>query len=152
MQTPFARIGTIRFIALALLVAAVVAVGGAAKSSAHGPPAGPPDTYITDWDAVGSQAFTAAALSPAEGHVIFAYVAIAVYDSVMAVEGGYRALRGQGRRARRRLGRSSGCSSGPPHPRSLPAGSGDNDPRSGVRGIAGHHPRRPGEDGRRRNG
>ena len=29
------------------------------------------------------------ALSPAEGHVIFAYVAIAVYDSVMAVEGGY---------------------------------------------------------------
>ncbi len=90
MQTPFARIGTIRFIALALLVAAVVAVGGAAKSSAHGPPAGPPDTYITDWDAVGSQAFSAAALTPAEGHVIFAYVAIAVYDSVMAVEGGYR--------------------------------------------------------------
>jgi hypothetical protein len=90
MQTPFARIGTIRFIALAVLVAAVVAAGGAAKSSAHGPPAGSPDTYITDWDAVGSQAFTASALSPAEGHVIFAYVAIAVYDSVMAVEGGYR--------------------------------------------------------------
>jgi hypothetical protein len=90
MQTPFALIGTIRFIALALLVAAVVAVGGAAKSSAHGPPAGPPDTYITDWDVVGSQAFSAAALTPAEGHVIFAYVAIAVYDSVMAVEGGYR--------------------------------------------------------------
>ena len=78
MQTPIARIGKIRFIALALLVAAVVAFGGAAKSSAHGPPAGPPDTYITDWDAVGSQAFSAAALTPAEGHVIFAYVAIAV--------------------------------------------------------------------------
>ena len=31
----------------------------------------------------------AAALSPAEGHTIFAYVAIAVYDSVMAVKGGY---------------------------------------------------------------
>jgi hypothetical protein len=90
MQTSFARIGTIRFIALALLVVAVVAVGGAANGSAHGPPAGPPDTYVTDWDAVGSQAFTAAALSPAEGHVIFGYVAIAVYDSVMAVEGGYR--------------------------------------------------------------
>ncbi len=28
-------------------------------------------------------------LTPAEGHTIFAYVAIAVYDSVMAIEGGY---------------------------------------------------------------
>ena len=50
---------------------------------------GPPDTFVADWDAVGTQAFTAAALSPAEGHTIFAYVAIAVYDSVMAVKGGY---------------------------------------------------------------
>jgi hypothetical protein len=39
---------------------------------------------------VGTQAFSAAALTPAEGHTIFAYVAIAVYDSVMAIEGGYR--------------------------------------------------------------
>jgi hypothetical protein len=41
------------------------------------------------WDSIGNQAFTAAALSPAEGHTIFAYVAIAVYDSVMAIDGGY---------------------------------------------------------------
>ena len=80
-----------RFIVPALFVAAAVGLGGAAAtSSAHGQPAGPPDTYVTDWDAVGTQAFSAAALSPAEGHVIFAYVAIAVYDSVLAVEGGYR--------------------------------------------------------------
>jgi hypothetical protein len=80
-----------RFIVPALFVAAAVGLGGAAAtSSAHGQPAGLPDTYVTDWDAVGTQAFTAAALSPAEGHVIFAYVAIAVYDSVLAVEGGYR--------------------------------------------------------------
>ncbi|MET4100371.1 hypothetical protein ABIB37_002608 [Agrococcus sp. UYP10] len=50
---------------------------------------GPPDASVASWDAVGTQAFTAAALSPAEGHTIFGYVAIAVYDSVMAVEGGY---------------------------------------------------------------
>jgi hypothetical protein len=75
-------------IALALL-ALVVAVGGASGSSAKQQPAGPPDTYVTSWDAVGTQAFTAAALTPAEGHVIFAYVAIAVYDSVMSIEGGY---------------------------------------------------------------
>lgn len=43
------------------------------------------DTYVSAWSAIGSQAFTAAALSPLEGHVIFAYASIAVYDSVMAV-------------------------------------------------------------------
>jgi hypothetical protein len=79
-----------RFIAVAVLVAAVVVLGGAISSSAHGQPAGAPDSYVTGWDAIGSQAFTASGLTGAEGHVIFAYVAIAVYDSVMAVEGGYR--------------------------------------------------------------
>jgi hypothetical protein len=79
-----------RFIVLALFVAAVGLSGAAATSSAHNRPAGPPDSYVTNWDAIGSQAFTAAGLTAAEGHVIFAYVAIAVYDSVTAVEGGYR--------------------------------------------------------------
>jgi hypothetical protein len=77
-----------RRFALALLVT-VVALGGASAGNAKPQPAGPPDTYVTSWDAVGSQAFTAAGLTPAEGHPIFAYVAIAVYDSVVAVEGGY---------------------------------------------------------------
>ena len=81
----------IRFVASVLLVSAVVLPAGAMSSAvAHGRSGGSPDTYVTNWDAVGSQAFTAAALSPAEGHVIFAYVSIAVYDSVMAIEGGYR--------------------------------------------------------------
>ena len=80
----------IRFIASALLAFAVVLPGAVTASSAQDHAAGPPDTYVTDWDAVGTQAFTAAALTPAEGHVIFAYVAIAVYDSVMATEGGYQ--------------------------------------------------------------
>ena len=73
-----------------LFVAAVVASGGAAANSGRVQAAGLPDTYVADWDVVGSQAFTAAGLSPAEGHVIFAYVAVAVYDSVMAIEGGYQ--------------------------------------------------------------
>ena len=62
---------------------------GGRHGQRHGHPAGPPDTYVTDWDAVGTPGVHAAALSPAEGHTIFAYVAIAVYDSVMAVKGGY---------------------------------------------------------------
>ena len=76
-------------IALALVAAVVLALGGATSSSATPLAGGPPDTYVANWDAVGTQAFSAAGLSPAEGHVIFAYVAIAVYDSVMAVKGGH---------------------------------------------------------------
>jgi hypothetical protein len=82
------------FVALAVLAAAF-AFGGAAKSSAHGPPGGPPDSYITSWDAVANQAFSAAALTPTgfappDGFLISAYMGIAVYDSVMAIDGGYR--------------------------------------------------------------
>jgi hypothetical protein len=80
-----------RFIILAVFVAAVVGLSAAAAtSSAQRQSAGPPDTYVADWDAIGSRAFTAARLSPAEGHVIFAYVGIAVYDSVVAAEGDYQ--------------------------------------------------------------
>jgi hypothetical protein len=80
-----------RFIVVALFVAAAVGLSGAAATtSAYGQPVSSPDTYVAGWDAIGSQAFSAASLTPAEGHVIFAYVAIAVYDSVMAVDGGYR--------------------------------------------------------------
>ncbi len=78
-----------RFIVLALLVAAVALCASATSKATSHHPAGPPDTSVTNWDAVGTQAFSAAGLSPAEGHTIFAYVAIAVYDSVMSVKGGY---------------------------------------------------------------
>jgi hypothetical protein len=71
-----------------MLVAISLMLAGAALSGAR-PTTGPPDASVAYWDAVGSQAFTAAALTPAEGHVIFSYVAVAVYDAVMAIEGGY---------------------------------------------------------------
>jgi hypothetical protein len=87
----------IRLIASVLFATGVLLPGGATWSSAQSQPAGQPDTYVTDWDAVATRAFTAAAapppvgqgLTPVDGHMIFAYMAIAVYDSVMAVEGGY---------------------------------------------------------------
>jgi hypothetical protein len=79
-----------------LLLAFAVATGGigliapvtpSVAGGASG--AGAPDTFVAAWDAVGTQAFSAAALSPAEGHTIFGYMSIAVYDAVMAIEGGY---------------------------------------------------------------
>jgi hypothetical protein len=79
-----------------LLVTLAVATGSTGVVTTTSPalagevsPAHVPDTFVAAWDAVGTQAFTAAALTPPEGHTIFAYVAIAVYDAVMAIEGGY---------------------------------------------------------------
>jgi hypothetical protein len=88
-------------LALGLVTALVVPVGGGAAArttrghALHAPAAstaGPPDTAVAAWDAVGTQAFTAAGLTPAEGHTIFGYVGIAVYDAVMAVEDDYEAF------------------------------------------------------------
>lgn len=76
---------------LALTVAGVlpVALGDAGVSAQAPTTATTPDTFVTEWDTVATQAFSAAALSPAEGYPIFAYVAVAVYDSVVAIDGGY---------------------------------------------------------------
>jgi hypothetical protein len=85
-------------LALGLVAALVVPLGSGAAArtgrgaALHAPAAStarPPDTSVATWDAIGSQAFTAASLTPAEGHTIFGYVGIAVYDAVMAVQEDY---------------------------------------------------------------
>jgi hypothetical protein len=81
----------IRFSAALLVAAFAVGLGGTATTAeAPARPAASPDTYVTYWDDVGSRAITAAALAPPDGIVIFSYVGIAEYDSVMAIEGGYQ--------------------------------------------------------------
>lgn len=65
-----------------------LAVGTGAGAGAEATEPG--DSYVAEWDAIGSAAFTDAALSPAEGHIIFTYVSVAVYDAVMAVTREYR--------------------------------------------------------------
>ena len=79
-----------RLFPAALLAALAVVLGGtAAAHRAQAQPAAAPDTYVSYWDRTANQAFTASALTPPDGGVISAYVGIAVYDSVMAIEGGY---------------------------------------------------------------
>ena len=80
---------------VALLLGATTPAAAGRPSTAGGLG---PDTFVTAWDAIGSQAFTAAGLTPAEGHTIFGYVGIAVYDSVMAIHDELRAVRGRRRR------------------------------------------------------
>ena len=85
------------------------------------------DTYVSAWDEVGTQAFTAAALTPAEGHVIFGYAGIAVYDAVMAVRHKYAPLRHPHQRGPRCVCRGR-CGRGrPPDLRALPPGAGATD-------------------------
>lgn len=76
-------------LAVGCLLVSWLQVGVQSSIAKNSDAPGSPDTYVAYWDGVGSEAFTAAALSPAEGHVIFAYVAIAVYDSVTAIKGRY---------------------------------------------------------------
>jgi hypothetical protein len=85
----------LRRVAVATALVAAVATSPAAGAEAVTPKAAAPraatavaGTVVASWDAVGTQAFTAAALAPAEGHVILAYVSIAVYDAVVAIHGG----------------------------------------------------------------
>ena len=112
----------------------------------------PPDTYVADWDAVGTQAFTAAALTPAEGHTIFAYVAIAVYDSVMAIEGGYEPFAVDTRRTGGRIGRGGRRRRRARHPACTTSRRSRRDRRSGVHRVAADHRRRPGRGRRRGDG
>jgi hypothetical protein len=73
-------------LAAATTVGLTLTVGGAsvsADTSGHGH--GAPDTYVMSWDDTASRAWTAAAQSPSEGVVLFAYLGIAEYDAVMAV-------------------------------------------------------------------
>jgi hypothetical protein len=76
-------------VGLGLITPAGQAAGPAAGHRHSRHVAQAPDSYVARWNAIGSQAFTAAALSPPEGHVLFAYASIAIYDSVVAVHGRY---------------------------------------------------------------
>ncbi len=113
-----------------------------ATSSAKPVAGGPPDTYVANWDAVGTQAFTAAALSPAEGHTIFAYVGDRRLRLGDGDRGRLRAVRGRRRRAGEHVGRGSRRRGGAPRPRALPAGAGGDDLDPAYAASLGHDPRR----------
>jgi hypothetical protein len=80
----------VRPVVAIIALSASLAVGPVAATARSGGQPAAPDTYVSQWDAIGSSAFTAAALTPAEGHTIFAYEAIAVYDAVAAVQHRFR--------------------------------------------------------------
>lgn len=73
-------------VAAAVAVACtVVASGGAAAHDDRSP--GAPDSFVAAWDLTATQALVAAGFNPVDSHVMYAYVAIAVYDAAVAVDG-----------------------------------------------------------------
>ena len=72
-----------------LLVAAVAVAALWPGDSSETAAAATPDAHIAHWDAVAMEAAMAPGNGPAEQYTIFAYLGIAVYDSVVAIEGGY---------------------------------------------------------------
>jgi hypothetical protein len=87
----FKSVASLAVIVVTALAMSLLVPSAMATTRAGGPHAsGPPDFSIANWDSVAMQAFTAAALTPPDGHVIFAYTAIAMYDAVVAIEGGYQ--------------------------------------------------------------
>jgi hypothetical protein len=87
----FKSVASLAMTVVTALAMSLLMPSAMATTRAGGPQAsGPPDVSIANWDSVAMQAFTAAALPPPDGHVIFAYTAIAMYDAVVAIEGGYQ--------------------------------------------------------------
>ena len=72
--------------AMAIAVTCTVALSGG-SAAAHDRSPNTPDSTVAAWDRTGVEAAAASGFSPAEGHMLFAYVAIAVYDAVVAVQG-----------------------------------------------------------------
>ncbi len=71
------------------VLAALVAASPLAPAAADDRHRAPEDTVIRAWDLTASQATVAAGLSAPDGHVVLAYVAIAVHDAAVAVHDRY---------------------------------------------------------------
>ena len=78
-----------RHLLLTLMLTIAFTTVAMATPSARVQAADPSDTYFTSWDAITSQAIAASGFANPEIFVTYAYVDIAIYDSVVAVKGGY---------------------------------------------------------------
>jgi hypothetical protein len=81
-------------VSVAPVTGASDAASDSSSTSRRHHPGSAPDTAVAQWNEIGAQAFTAAAvpgsgLGPPEGHLIFAYAGVAVYDAVMAIRRTY---------------------------------------------------------------
>ena len=136
--------GTKRFV-VGMLLATTIVAGDAFPASSHTkPPPSPPDSYVTDWDAVGTQAFsTGRAVAGRRAPDL----CLCLHRRVRRGDGCRRRVRAVRRPSRRARGSVRAGSRGgrrPPCPEPLPTGSTGHGRRPCVRRVAGDAPRRPG--------
>jgi hypothetical protein len=72
-------------LAVAVSIPVLTAASLAVAPATAAPPTPTPSTTVVAWDAVAQQAISNVPLSAPDGHVLFAYVGIAMYDAAMAV-------------------------------------------------------------------
>ncbi len=77
------------FVLAASLTLLVFAIIGGPRPSTRAESAGIPDTTVAYWDNVAIQVYAAAGFTPPDAFPLYGYLGIAVYDSVVAVKGGY---------------------------------------------------------------
>jgi hypothetical protein len=73
----------------ASLAVLAFALSAGTRPSARVESAGVPDTTVAYWDNVATQVYAAAGFSPPDAFPLYSYLGISIYDSVVAVKGGY---------------------------------------------------------------
>ncbi len=81
----FARVHLRSRLTVAASIPVLIGASLVVAPATAAPPTPPPNTTVVTWDAVAQQAISAVPLSAPDGHVLFAYVGIAMYDAAMAV-------------------------------------------------------------------
>jgi VCPO second helical-bundle domain len=76
----------LRIVAIAVTALAVAAAGGTARDAAA---ALPPGNTVAQWDKIAEDTVVASGAFQSEGFIYMAYVSAAVYDAVVAIEGGF---------------------------------------------------------------
>jgi hypothetical protein len=86
MQPRFTLAQGLRVVAIAVTALAVAASAGTTRDAAA---ALPPGNTVAQWNKVAEDTVVASGAFQSEGFIYMAYVSAAVYDAVVAIEGGY---------------------------------------------------------------
>lgn len=79
----------IRLLIIPLLVAVAIAAASQSTVTNDANAAGTPDTHVAHWDAAATNALNVSTVPFVERFAVFAYLGIAIYDSTVAIEGGW---------------------------------------------------------------
>src|SRR6266498_3019831 len=86
MQARFTLARVLRVVAIAVTALAIVASAGTTRDAAA---ALPPGNTVAQWDKIAEDTVVGSGAFQSEGFIYMAYASTAVYNAVVAIEGGY---------------------------------------------------------------